>query len=193
MTAFAMSQQERKEIKISKWFSEYGNRLLRFVRSRISDWEEAEDISQDVWYQLSRQDEVDDIEKIGAWLFTAANNRVINFYKKKKTIPFTDIANKNSEEEIGENDVMEDISFHQWAEESLPSEILESKEFWEILQQFLLKLPDEQREVFIENELNDVSFREMSEKMGVSINTLLARKSYAVKRLRIEFNNLFNH
>ncbi|MEO5583387.1 MAG: sigma factor, partial [Saprospiraceae bacterium] len=99
MTAFAMSQHERKEIKISKWFSEYGNRLLRFVRSRIGDLEEAEDISQEVWYQLSRQNEVDDIEKIGAWLFTAANNRVINFYKKKKEIPFTDMTNKNSEDE----------------------------------------------------------------------------------------------
>ena len=65
MTAFAMSQQGRKEIKISKWFTEYGNRLLRFVRSKINDLEEAEDISQEVWYQLSRQDEVEDIEQIG--------------------------------------------------------------------------------------------------------------------------------
>jgi RNA polymerase sigma factor (sigma-70 family) len=193
MTAFAMSQQERKEIKISKWFSEYGNRLLRFVQSKISDWEEAEDISQEVWYQLSRQDEIDDIEKIGAWLFTAANNRVINFYKKKKTIPFSDLNTDSTETEKSEDDITDGVSFHQWAEESLPSEILESKEFWDVLQQFLLKLPDEQREVFIENELNDVSFREMSEKTGVSINTLLARKSYAVKRLRAEFNNLFNH
>jgi RNA polymerase sigma factor (sigma-70 family) len=193
MTAFAMSQQGRKEIKISKWFTEYGNRLLRFVRSKINDLEEAEDISQEVWYQLSRQDEVDDIEQIGSWLFTAANNRIINFYKKKKTIPFSRLENVQTREGNKEEEMAEDISFYHWAEESLSSEIVESNEFWEMLQQILLKLPVEQREVFIENELNDISFREMSEKTGLSINTLLARKSYAVKRIRKELEYIFNH
>jgi RNA polymerase sigma factor (sigma-70 family) len=188
-----MSEQQSKQTKISGWFSEYGNRLLRFVKSKISDLDEAEDISQEVWYQLSRQDEVDTIEQIGSWLFTVANNRVINFYKKKKSIPFSKLENEESHSEINDAEVEGNMSFNDWAEENLPSEILESKEFWETLQKILLKLPPDQREVFIENEMNEVSFREMSEKTGVSINTLLARKSYAVKKIKKEFEKILNH
>ena len=154
--ALTMSEQQTKQIKISGWFSEYGSRLLRFVKSKISDLDEAEDISQEVWYQLSRQDEVDTIEQIGSWLFTVANNRVINFYKKKKSIPFSKLENEESHSEIDVHEAEGNISFNDWAEENLPSEILESKEFWETLQKILLKLPQDQREVFIENEMNEV-------------------------------------
>ena len=90
MTAAAsMSVEKSRDVKISRWFSQYANRLLRFVRSKIRDIDEAEDVAQDVWYQLSRQDDVDDIEQIGAWLFTAARNRVVNYYKKQKNVPFS--------------------------------------------------------------------------------------------------------
>ena len=192
MTPLTMTLQQNKQSKISGWFSEYGSRLLRFVKSKINDLEEAEDITQDVWYQLSRQDQVDDIEQIGSWLFTVANNRVINFYKKKKNIPFSKLENAGNNVEGNDEVADADISFNSWAEENLPSEILESKEFWNMLQKLLANLPPEQRAVFIENEMNDVSFREMSEKSGVSINTLLARKGYAVKKLRKEFEKIFN-
>jgi len=192
MTSLSMTLQQNKQSKISGWFSEYGSRLLRFVKSKINDLEEAEDITQDVWYQLSRQDQVDDIEQIGSWLFTVANNRVINFYKKKKNIPFSKLENAGNNVAGNEEVADVDLSFNSWAEENLPSEILESKEFWDLLQKMLANLPAEQREVFIENEMNDVSFREMSEKSGVSINTLLARKGYAVKKLRKEFEKIFN-
>jgi len=192
MTPLTMTLQQNKQSKISGWFSEYGSRLLRFVKSKINDLEEAEDITQDVWYQLSRQDQVDDIEQIGSWLFTVANNRVINFYKKKKNIPFSKLENAGNNVEGNDEVADADLSFNSWAEENLPSEILESKEFWNMLQKLLANLPPEQRAVFIENEMNDVSFREMSEKSGVSINTLLARKGYAVKKLRKEFEKIFN-
>ena len=192
MTTLVMSETQSKQLKISGWFSEYGNRLLRYVRSKIKDIDEAEDITQEVWYQLSRQDEIETIEQIGSWLFTVANNRVINFYKKKKSIPFsqfeTDIVDTQSDDAYDEDEIF----FNRWSEENLPSDIVERKEFWEILQKLLLQLPPEQREVFIENELNDVSFREMAEKTGISINTLLARKRYAVIRLKKEFEKLFN-
>jgi RNA polymerase sigma factor (sigma-70 family) len=187
-----MTLQQNKQSKISGWFSEYGSRLLRFVKSKINNLEEAEDITQEVWYQLSRQDQVDDIEQIGNWLFTVANNRVINFYKKKKSIPFSTLENAGNDAQGNDEVADADFSFNSWAEENLPSEILESKEFWDLLQRMLANLPPEQKEVFIENEMNDVSFREMSEKSGISINTLLARKGYAVKKLRKEFEKIFN-
>lgn len=187
-----MTLEDRKSIKISQWFATYSTRVLRFVRSKIRDLGDAEDIAQEVWYQLSRQDAVEDIEQIGSWLFKVANRRVINFYKKKKSIPFSDMESSGDVAGPEEDDHMDDLSFNAWAAESLPSEIVESKEFWEQLKNILDKLPEEQRIVFIENELNDISFRELSEKTGISINTLLARKSYAVKKIRHEFENIFN-
>lgn len=187
-----MTVEDRKAIKISQWFATYGSRVLRFVKSKIKDLGEAEDIAQEVWFQLSRQDAVEEIEQIGAWLFKVANRRVINFYKKKKNIPFSVIDYSTDQAGPDRDDYIDDLSFNSWAAESLPSEIVESKEFWDQLKRILDKLPEEQRMVFIENEMNDISFRELSEKTGTSINTLLARKSYAVKKIRHEFENIFN-
>jgi len=189
--SLVINPEMKRSAKISDWFSKYGKRLLGFVKSKISDFEDAEDISQEVWYQLNTLEEIEDIEQIGNWLFKVANNRIINFYKKKKSIPFSKLESTQSESEFPDDDVEEVIFFNQWAEENLPSEILESKEFWEILQKVLLKLPDEQRQVFIDNEFNDISFREMSEKTGISINTLLGRKVYALKKIRSEFQKIY--
>jgi len=179
------SPMQQRELKISNWFAEYSKSVLRFVKSKINDLDEAEDIAQDVWYQLSRQGDIETIEQVGAWLFTAARNRVINFYKKKKSVPFSKLEQVGEGEEDSGNDVL----FSQWAEQNLPDVILESKEFWERLENALDKLPPEQRDAFVENELMDKSFKEMAEEKNTSINTLLARKRYAVQQLKKDFQS----
>ncbi|MBK6994876.1 MAG: hypothetical protein IPH31_08090 [Lewinellaceae bacterium] len=83
---------QQRDIKITEWFGQYGRRLLAFVRSKIQDIEVAEDTAQDVWLQLTRQQDLEEIEQIGNWLFTAARNRVTDYYRKKKTVPFSQIA-----------------------------------------------------------------------------------------------------
>lgn len=173
---------ESREIKISNWFSEYGNRLLRFVRSRVSNISEAEDIAQDVWYQLTRQEDLETIEQIGSWLFTTARNRVINFYKKKKNVPFSEL-NISSEEDD------DNSGFDRWVSDNFTDEMVESDEFWEKINTVLSAMPVEQREVFVANELHDISFREMAEITGTPMSTLLARKRYAVLKLREAFEN----
>ncbi len=178
---------QQRDSKITEWFGQYGRRVLAFVRSKIRDLEVAEDTAQDVWLQLTRQEDLDEIEQIGNWLFTAARNRVTDYYRKKKTIPFSQIALENSESQNEDAELSDDLVFDHWLEQNLPDSMLETQEFWDELNRALELLPAEQRDVFVAHELNEVSFKKMAEQAGVSINTLLARKRYAVLRLREHF------
>jgi RNA polymerase sigma factor (sigma-70 family) len=178
----------QREKKVSEWFASYGKRLLSFISKRVGDIEEAEDIAQDVWLQVSRHPNIDDIEEIGSWLFTSARNRVIDNYRKKRPLTMSKIGmhTDNDGEEGGRPD---EIYFDQWAGHTLPDRTVESKEFWRELYRVLDTLPQEQRDVFIANELYDISFKEMAAESGHSINTLLARKRYAVLHLRKHFEH----
>jgi len=180
---------QQRDIKITEWFGQYGRRVLAFVRSKIRDFEVAEDTAQDVWLQLTRQEDLDEIEQIGNWLFTAARNRVTDYYRKKKTVPFSQIAPEGTENQEYDPEQAHDLLFDHWLEQNLPDTLLETKEFWDELTAALEQLPEAQREVFVAHELNEVSFKEMAEQTGVSINTLLARKRYAVMRLRAHFDD----
>ncbi len=183
---------QQRDSKITEWFGQYGRRVLAFVRSKIRDIEVAEDTAQDVWLQLIRQQDLEEIEQIGNWLFTAARNRVTDYYRKKKTIPFSQIGLESGENQEDDAELADDLLFDLWLEENLPDALLETQEFWEELNRALELLPTEQREVFVAHELNDVPFREMAEKTGLSVNTLLARKRYAVLRLREHFEDWLN-
>lgn len=180
---------QQRDSKITAWFGQYGRRVLAFVRSKIRDIEVAEDTAQDVWLQLTRQEDLEEIEQIGNWLFTAARNRVTDYYRKKKTIPFSQIALESAENQEDDTELAGDLMFDSWLEQNLPDALLETQEFWDELNRALEQIPAEQREVFVAHELNEVPFREMAEQTGLSINTLLARKRYAVLRLREHFED----
>lgn len=183
----------QRDNRITEWFARYGKRVLAFVRSKIRDLEAAEDAAQDVWLQLTRQEDLDEIEQVGNWLFTAARNRVTDYYRKKRTVPFSQIVpSGNPDEEDQDADLPDDLVFDHWLEQNLPDALLETQEFWDELERALELIPTEQREVFVANELYDVSFREMSEQTGLSVNTLLSRKRYAVLRLREHFEQWKN-
>jgi RNA polymerase sigma factor (sigma-70 family) len=184
---------QQRDHKITEWFGQYGRRVLAFVRSKIRDIEVAEDTAQDVWLQLTRQEDLEEIEQIGNWLFTAARNRVTDYYRKKKTIPFSQLALEQAENQEDDIELAGDLMFDHWLEQNLPDALLETQEFWDELNRALEKLPVEQREVFVAHELNEQPFREMAEQTGLSINTLLARKRYAVLRLREHFEDWINH
>lgn len=179
--------QGQRNIKISGWFDQYGKRVLAFIRSRISDMEAAEDAAQDVWLQLTRQQDVDAIEQVGSWLFTAARNRVTDYYRKRKSIPFSQLTPAGAGGDDDADEGVEDLFFDSWAEHYLPDNWVESREFWDELDRVLAQLPVEQREVFVANELYDVPFKQLAEETGLSINTLLSRKRYAVLQLRKHF------
>jgi RNA polymerase sigma factor (sigma-70 family) len=158
-------------------------RLLDFIRRRVSTEEDAEDILQDVLFQLAANYSVTDpIERITAWLFTVARNKIIDWYRKKKPLPLP----RDSEEELPVN--LEQILFDPTQD---PDKVYARSLVWTELADALDDLPEEQRRVFIMHELEGKSFREIAAMTGEPINTLLSRKRYAVLLLRERLQELY--
>ncbi len=156
-----------------------GNKLSAFIRRRVSNTEDADDILQDVFYQLAASYSVTEpIEQLTAWLFTVARHRIIDWYRKRKPAHG---ATPGDSPEHGDN--LTDLLIATGAE---PDELYERSEFWELLTEALEKLPPEQRDVFVMHEVEGKSFKEIAAETAVPINTLLSRKRYAVLRLRDE-------
>jgi RNA polymerase sigma factor (sigma-70 family) len=180
-----MSPKESE--KIGAVYKDEHKRLLGYIRNRISDRVEAEDILQDIFYQLTVGfNDIRRIESLTAWLYKVADNRITDRYRKKRPVSVS--YNENTK-----NDEDGPLTL----QEILPSlgsthEDEEIKEMiWEAIEETLSDLPAEQRDVFVENEFEDKSFREISEKTGVGINTLISRKRYAVLALRERLNDLY--
>lgn len=181
-----MSPKESEKIGIV--YKDERSRLLGYIRNRIPDKVEAEDILQDVFYQLTVGfSDIRRIETITAWLYKVADNRITDLFRKKKPV------------RINYNDnVKDDDEGPLTLEEILPSlgsapEDEEIKELiWDAIEETLSELPPEQSDVFIANEFEDLSFNEISKKTGVGVNTLISRKRYAVLALREKLYELYN-
>ena len=157
-------------------------RLFDFIRRRVRTEEDAEDILQDVFYQLLASYSVTEpIEKMTSWLFTVARNKIIDWYRKKKTVP------PPSDEDGPIN--LEDILYDK---SQSPDEVFNRSLVWTELADALDDLPEKQREVFVMHELDGKSFKEIAEITGESINTLLSRKRYAVLQLRERLQQLYD-
>ena len=174
--------------KTAQTFTSFRQRLLNFIRSRVSRIEDAEDILQDVFYQFSRVNNmVNPIENISAWLYRAARNRIIDHRRKKKDEPLP-----VSNDEDADDYIFDEISDIIYGEESTPeTEMLRSLVFEEI-QTALADLPQDQREVFQMTELLGFSVKETAEKTNTPVNTVLSRKHYAVKFLRKRLEELYD-
>ena len=162
----------------------YGKRLFYFIRGRVNTDEDAEDILQDVWYQFSNVMNSDPVEQAGAWLFRVARNRVIDKYRRYQP---------DSLEETFTGDEEGEFSFREilLAENSTPEAKHLRDLFWKQLFSALDELPTGQQQVFVWNELEDISFKEISQRTGEKINTLISRKRYAVLHLRKRLENLY--
>lgn len=182
-----MSPEEKKHIE--QVYEEDSGRLLKFIRNRIPNDEEAKDILQDVFYQLiSIGGAVKTIDNVSAWLYRVARNKIIDRRRKKKPDLFSDkVLNSDSAEE--EVMMLEHLlpSFTSDPEdEYMRSVILDG------IEEALLDLPEEQREVYILHEFENMSFKEIVEITGESMNTLISRKRYAVLYLREYLQDLYN-
>jgi len=167
---------------VAQVFTEYRDRLLRFIRSRVNVLEDAEDIMQDVFYQFARvNDLANPVEQTAAWLYRAARNRIIDTYKKKNAIPFSGLAD---DEDSDDDDDLSDFIDILSANETTPETELLRSLVWDEIKATLDELPQAQREIFIQTEFEGLPVKEIAEKTGVAVNTLLSRKHYAVKHLR---------
>ena len=168
-------------------FSHYSKRLLKFISSKVGLLEDAEDILQDVFYQFARIDDLaHPIENTAAWLYRAARNRIIDQYRKEKENPLP--ASWDGEEEEYFIDEIADILYGE--EEGPDNDYLRSLILDEI-ETALADLPKEQREVFVLSEFDAMPVKEIAKKTGVPENTVLSRKHYAVKHLRMRLQELY--
>jgi RNA polymerase sigma factor (sigma-70 family) len=164
-------------------------RLLGFIRKRVDREEDVRDIAQDVYFQLTVGfNDIRSLTSVTAWLFSVARNRITDLYRKKRPERLYEqvVARMDGEEDPL---MLEDIlpSLSPGPEEEFTREAL-----WETIGACLDRLPAPQREVFVMNEFEDLSFKEISELTGEGINTLLSRKRYAVTYLREQLSTLYD-
>lgn len=181
------SEQDRK---ISAAVRREGGRLRNFIRRRVLDAAEAEDILQETLYELVAAHRLmQPIEQAGAWLMRVARNRIIDRFRKKGTEPFSTRSLTRFDDEDDEGASLEDLlpSVAPGPEgEAIRQVLLEQVE------DALESLPREQREVFIAHELEGASFKELSARWDVSVNTLLSRKRYAILALREQLQEAYD-
>ena len=175
-----------RQQQITEAVKQYGRKLFGFVRQRVATDEDAEDLVQDVFQQMITTSINQPIEKVSAWLFHVAGNKVIDWYRKKKPVPLENFAVENEEGDI----VLPDYLFAD--NTGLPDDLMNRQIFWDMLHDALQELPTEQREVFVMHELEGMNFKQIEKATGANQNTLLSRKRYAVIHLRKCLQDFYN-
>jgi RNA polymerase sigma factor (sigma-70 family) len=184
VSAIAMTEQDRQ---ISEIVAEQRGRLRNFIRRRVPDPADAEDIVQEVFYELVEANRLlMPIEHVTGWLYRVARNRITDLFRKKKPVPFSDAA---VEDESGELLRIEDLLP---SPDAGPEALYFRHVLLDELEFALGELPREQREVFVAHELEGRSFKELSAESGVGVNTLLARKRYAILHLRERLQSIYD-
>ncbi len=180
---------ENQNDSIGEVIQDYGKRLFSFIRNRVSEPEEAEDIFQDVMIELTQSYRMmQPIEKMAAWLYRVARNKITDKYRKKKTYSLEDQQSFRGHDD-GEQLYLQDLLRSN--SESSDSKF-DKTLIYNAIESALDELPVEQRNVFIQHELEGKSFKEIADETGLSINTLLSRKRYAILALRKNLQELYN-
>jgi len=177
-----MTEQDRQ---ISEVIVEERSRLRNFIRKRVPNEADVEDLLQEVFYELVEANRLlMPIEHVTGWLFRVARNRITDLFRKKRPETFSDAA---LEDENGELLQIEDLLP---SPDAGPEAIYVRNMLLDELELALDELPDEQRDVFVAHEVEGRSFKELSAESGVNVNTLLSRKRYAVLHLRERLHSI---
>ncbi|HWX03919.1 sigma-70 family RNA polymerase sigma factor [Collimonas sp.] len=161
-------------------------RLRSFIRQRMADANEAEDVLQDVFQELVEASRLPEpIEQVGAWLFRVARNRIVDRFRKKKEQQLPEAEELGDDDDSGIDDLLPQA-------DAGPEAAYARSILLDALQDALDELPPKQREVFIAHELERRSFKQLAAESGESVNTLLARKRYAVLHLRLRLQEIYD-
>jgi RNA polymerase sigma factor (sigma-70 family) len=181
-----MSEQDRR---IAETIAREQGRLRNFLRQRLPDRRDVEDVLQDVFFELVEAYRLmKPIEQVGAWLFRVARNRIIDRFRKK-TLESLAMTPRITDDEETEDGSLEDLLP---SAEAGPEAAYARGVLLEEIEAAMEELPEEQRFVFVAHELEGRSFRELASQTGVSVNTLLSRKHYAVLHLRRRLQNIYD-
>jgi RNA polymerase sigma factor (sigma-70 family) len=178
---------EEQDRRISETVAREQGRLRNFIRRRVPDRDAAEDILQDVFYELVEANRLlEPIEQVGAWMFRVARNRITDLFRKKKPEALADQKRIAAD---GELFLLEDLLP---SPDGGPDAAYARTILLEELDNALEDLPEEQREIFIAHEIEGRSFKELAAESGLGVNTLLSRKHYAVMHLRERLRGIYD-
>lgn len=179
-----MPQKEKENI-ISQTVSSYGGKLMSFIRPKVKNTEDAEDILQEVWYQFSSLTNLSEIVNVGGWLYRVTSNKIIDKYRKKKTENLEDFVYEDEDGTFSIKDIL------LLDDSAGPDVKMFQDEIWKKLFEALEELPEKQKLVYMENELNDKTLQQIADEQGENIKTIISRKNYAVKHLRNRLRELY--
>jgi len=173
--------------RISEVVKRQQSRLRNFIRQRVPDPRDAEDILQDVFYELVETNRLlMPIEHVTGWLFRVARNRITDLFRKKRPESFSDTAVADEDDELLQ---LEDLLP---SPDAGPEALYARNLLLDALESAVDELPEEQRKVFVAHELEGRSFKDMAAETGVSVNTLLSRKRYAVLHMREWLQSIYD-
>jgi len=191
MTAYS-ALMSQKDSEITAVVLRERSKLGSFIRHRVSDPADAEDILQEVFYELVDAYRLPaSVEQVSAWLFRVARNRIIDRFRKKREVAARAMSEPMAGDADGDSDEYR-LDLVLPSTDAGPEAAYARSVLLTALQQALEQLPDNQREVFVAHELEGRSFKEMAAHSGVAVNTLLARKRYAVLYLRARLQSAYD-
>jgi RNA polymerase sigma factor (sigma-70 family) len=174
--------REDKNSYLLNAIQEYGKGLLSFIRGKVKNDEDAQDILQDIWYSLSLVVNTSPVEQTSAWLYKVARNKITDKYRKRSESLLGDLL---------EDDEDPDYSSILFSDSKTPETEYLRNLFWRQLFVALDELPEEQKQVFVWQELEDMPFQTIAQQTGVNVQTLVSRKRYAVLHLRERLKQLY--
>jgi RNA polymerase sigma factor (sigma-70 family) len=179
--------------RISEVVKREQSRLRTFIRRRVPDPRDAEDILQDVFYELVEANRLlMPIEHVTGWLFRVARNRITDLFRKKKPESFSDAGVVHDFDDDDDSDELLRFEDLLPSPDAGPEALYARSVLFDELESAFAELPQEQREVFIAHELEGRSFKEIAAQTGVGVNTLLSRKRYAVLHLRKRLQSVYD-
>lgn len=184
-TDFNVSMADQKRFSITNTVQQFGNKLFGFIRGKVKSNEDAEDILQDVWFQLSNFSNVDELENMSAWLYSVARNKVTDKYRKKTIDSLENYTYQTDDDETAFKEIL------LLDDTNNPELKLFKEHFWNQLMVALDELPEKQREVFVLNEIEDLTLQQIADSKGENLKTIISRKGYATKHLRNKLNYLY--
>ena len=184
-TAMNYSTNEQKISSISTTIHEYGEKLFGFVRRKVKSTEDAEDILQEVWFQLSNLSDMAELDNVSAWLYEVARNKITDKARKKKNALLEDYGYETEEGEFNIKEIL-------LLDDTNNPDLTFFKElFWKEFEKAINELPTNQKDVFILNEIDDLTLQQIADQQGEKLKTIISRKGYAVRHLRNKLGYLY--
>ena len=188
MDAINLAMADLKKDRIEEAVRKDRGKLLNFIKQRVADKDDAEDILQDVFFQLANgYDMIGSLDKVTSWMYAVARNKITDWYRKKKPEPFSrnaQLSGSGDEDQLSIGNIIPALG-------NTPEDAMLKSVIWDAIMEALDELPEEQKAVFVWNEFEEKGFKEISEETGVAVNTLISRKRYAVLHLRKRLQYLY--